>query len=144
MREAVGQAFVYNIVIIIVTLMIAVLVVAMAYSRTYKVKMRVVDIIEKYKGYTPEAKGEIEQNLKSIGYRMNTNATQTCKAPGGNTGTSLTDTSTNYHYCVFRYDTNKGTYYGVTVYMYFDFPIFGNLLEFPIYGETEIFYGMKG
>lgn len=143
MREAIGEAFVYNIVIIIVTLMIAVLVAAMAYSRTYKVKMRVVDIIEKYKGYTQEAKTEIEENLKSIGYRMNTNAAQTCTAPNGG-GTSLTDISTNYHYCVFEYSTAKGKYYGVTVYMYFDIPLVGHLLEFPLYGETEIFYGMEG
>lgn len=140
MRESIGQAFLFNLIIVIIVVIMFILIGAMAYSKTYKIKTKIVDIVEKYRGYTGEAKTEIEAYLSSIGYKINQNATQQCRS---NKGQSLTNTSTIYHYCVYEYDSegiNRGKYYGVTTYIYFEFPLIGDLIEIPIYGETEVFY----
>ncbi len=138
MRESIGQAFLFNLVITIIVVIMFILVGAMTYSKTYKIKNKIVDIVEKYKGYNGETKTEIEAYLGSIGYKMNPNASQKCDS---RTGTSLTNTSTQYRYCVYEYyASGRGKYYGVTAYIYFEFPLIGDLIEIPVYGETEVFY----
>ena len=55
--------------------------------------------------------------------------------------------SNPYDYCVYEYntcsrhsDTYKcGKYYRVIAYMYFDFPIIGDLIRIPVRGETVTF-----
>ena len=145
MREAIGQTFLFNLVITLVAVMMFVLIGAIAYSKTYKIKTKLVDIMEKYKGHTDvygAAKGEISQYLYSIGYRRNKNGRQDCPDKSG--GTILNNLSEDFHYCVYEYDSgsglNRGKYYGVLVYIYFDFPIIGDLIEVPVYGETEVFF----
>lgn len=145
MREAIGQTFLFNLVITLVGVTIFVLIGAIAYSKTYKIKTKIVDIMEKYKGHEnvyTSAKGEIREYLYSIGYRRNKNATQECPDKDG--GTKLNLKSEDFHYCVYEFDSgvglNRGKYYGVLVYIYFDFPIIGDLLEIPVYGETEVFF----
>ena len=159
MREAIGQTFLFNLVITLVGVMIFVLIGATAYSKTYRIKTKIVDIMEKYKGHEnvyDEAKYEISEYLYSIGYRRNKNATQKCPDPKKNvldknddfhsdsSYKRLNEQSENFHYCVYEFDSgvglNRGKYYGVLVYIYFDFPIIGDLLEIPVYGETEVFF----
>jgi len=138
MRESVGQAFLYNLVIIFITVMIVILVGSLAYSKAYKIKNKLVDIVEKHKGYTGGAIEEINGYLSSIGYKVNPHGSQRCKTREG--GTILTNSATTYRYCVYKYEESKGTYYGVNTYIYFEFPIIGDVLEIPVYGETEVFY----
>ncbi len=145
MRESIGQAFLVNLVIAMVGITIFILIGAVVYSKTFKIKTKLVDIMEKYKG-NPDvynaASGEMENYLQSIGYRKNKNSTQNCPSKDG--GTVKNNTSSPYHYCVYEFDSgagaNRGKYYGVLVYIYFDIPIIGELLEIPVYGETEVFF----
>ena len=74
MKEAIGQTFLFNLVIGLVGVTIFVLLGAIAYSKTYKIKTKLVDIMEKYKGHEDvynAAKGEISEYLYSIGYLLN-------------------------------------------------------------------------
>lgn len=139
MKESIGQAFLFNLVIVIISVVLILIVSAMTYSKTYKIKNKIVDIVEKYRGYEGTgAIAEIETYLGSIGYKMNKNATQKCSS---NKGQSLTNVSTLYRYCVYEYyASGRGKYYGVTAYIYFEFPLIGDLIEIPVYGETEVFY----
>ena len=148
MKEAIGQTFLFNLVIGLVGVTIFVLLGAIAYSKTYKIKTKLVDIMEKYKGHEDvynAAKGEISEYLYSIGYRRNKNSTQDCPDKSG--GTVLNNHSEQFHYCVYEFDSgsgvNRGKYYGVLVYIYFDFPIIGEMLEIPVYGETEVFFDTR-
>ena len=145
MRESIGQAFLVNLVITIVGVTMLILIGAVVYSKTFKIKTKLVDIMEKYKGNADvyeAAKGEIDDYLLSIGYRRNRNAVQDC--PTKNGVGAKNNTSSTFHYCVYEFDSgqgvDRGKYYGVTVYIYFDFPIIGELLEIPVYGETEVFF----
>lgn len=142
MRESIGQAFLTTLVLTIIGVMIFILIGAVVYSKTFKIKTKLVDIVEKYKGYNESAKDEIQEYLVSIGYRKNKNSTQNCPSKDG--GTILNNKSEQFHYCLYEFDSgtgnNRGKYYGVMVYIYFDFPIIGEMLEIPVYGETEVFF----
>ncbi len=145
MRESIGQAFLVNLVITIVGVTMFILIGAVVYSKTFKIKTKLVDIMEKYKGNADvynAAYKEMEDYLQSIGYRKNRNAVQSC--PSKDNATIKNNTSSPFHYCVYEFDSgagaNRGKYYGVLVYIYFDFPIIGELIEIPVYGETEVFF----
>lgn len=141
MRESIGNTFVFNIVIIFVAIIIALLVGSLSYSKAFKVKNRIVSVIEKHETYDSGARNEIETALASIGYRVNPGGTQNCPERGG--ATAINAINSNYRYCIYEYDTGtsgKGRYYGVITYMHFDIPIIGQFIEFPIYGETKIIY----
>lgn len=146
MRESIGQAFLVNMVIVLLGVTMIILICAVAYSKTFKIKTKVIDIIEKYnRGHEGQAyeaaQGEIEYYLQSIGYRKNSRGTQDCPEKFGQ---SAINEYSQFHYCVYKFDSgegeNRGVYYGVIVYIYFDFPIIGDFLEIPVYGETEVFF----
>lgn len=140
MREGIGQTFLFSLVITIVGIMLVILISTMVYSKTYKIKTKLIDIIDKYNGDVDSARTEIQDYLIDIGYRRNSNNNQSCPEKGGE---KLNEYDI-FHYCLYRFSAdstgNKGNYYGVLVYIYFDIPFIGNAIEFPVYGETEVFY----
>lgn len=135
MKESIANSFIFNLVIIFVFIFIVFFAGSLSYSKAFKVKNRIVDIIEKYEEYNASAIAEISETLQSMGYRINT-TNKDC--PTRNGVQSISATVNAYRYCVYEYDTSKGKYYGVSAYMYFDFPIIGSSLELPVYGETRI------
>lgn len=135
MKESIANAYILNIVIVFVVIFIFFFASSLTYSKAFKVKNRIVDIIEKYEAYDSKAIAEISASLGEMGYRVNTSNRE---CPVRNGKTSMTMTYNSYRYCVYEYTTSKGTYYGVAAYMYFDLPIIGESLEFPVYGETKI------
>lgn len=136
MKESIGNAFVLGLVVTFVTLLILFFATSLSYTKAFKVKNRIVSIIEKYGEYNNDARLEINQNLSEMGYRVNHDEACTSRFPNS---TVLTDpANTDYRYCVQVYDAGeRGKYYGVTAYMYFEVPLIGKALEFPVYGETK-------
>ena len=139
MREGVGHAFLFTIVIVILGIIMILLITSMVYSKTYKIKTKILDIIEKYDGDIGSARVEIQSYLTSIGYRRNVDNTQECPIKNGGAVLNNYDI---YHYCLYEFDntSNLGKYYGALVYIYFDIPFIGNVFEFPVYGETEVLF----
>lgn len=156
MKEAIGNAMLFNIIIVFVVILIAFFVGSLSYSKAFKVKNKIVEEIEKEEEYNEAATLEIESwlgsggsNGKGIGYRHNTgslNNTGNCSSDKG----TLVNKSSNYQYCVYEINTCKtgregrcGKYYKVIAYMYFDVPIIGDLIKIPVSGETMIFTEIK-
>ena len=164
MKEAISNAFVFNLIIVFVIILIAFFVGSISYSKASKVKNRIVEVIEKEGEHSdnPEnayalGKEEIEEWLSSgnengtgIGYRQNTNGglKNNCPnitpVPEGATVTNVTETN-DYEYCVYRIEycdkdnSRCNIYYRVIAYMYFDVPIISDLVRIPITGETMTF-----
>lgn len=155
MKESIGNALLFYIIITFVIVLIAFFVGSLSYSKAFKVKNRIIETIEKEEGFTTDAKGEIDDWLKGgdegkagIGYRVNTNGgnanSSNCGAVDGGT---LLNAASNYQYCVYELTScNKnadksrcGTYYRVTTYMFFDVPVIGDLIKIPVSGETKTF-----
>lgn len=139
MKESIANAFILGLVLTFVGLLIMFFATSLSYTKAFKVKNRIVNIVEKYGGYNNDAKAEIEANLSEIGYRVNKGEACTTRFPKTNDTKILTDpANSNYRYCIEEYDAGeKGKYYGVTAYMYFEIPLIGKTLEFPVYGETK-------
>lgn len=138
MREAVGNTFIVNLIIIFILIFIILFAGSTSYTKAYKVKNRIIDIIEENKGYNAEARSQIDRFLGETGYRVTNGGT--CRSHYG-TGT-IPSNSGGYRYCVETFVKNQGkeneqTYYGVTSYMYFEIPIIASLVELPVYGETK-------
>jgi hypothetical protein len=114
MKEAVSGALIIKIMLIFFVLYIAFLAIAINYSQAFRVKNELINIIEQYEGLTSKAEDEIDIFLNKIKY-------------------------TN-QYEIVGYSTDRGPYYKVTTYINFKFPIFGEILNFPITGETKIIY----
>ena len=154
MREAVGSAFLVNLILIFIGVVSAILIGSISYSKAYKVKDRIVYVIEKYDGFTAAAEEELNTSLRNIGYSIRNGANSgnsDCeriyrRKAGSNYRASnlLHGNSVNneYNYCVYKYDydTGIGTYYGVTSFMRFDIPLIGGLLTFSVNGETSVVY----
>ena len=152
MREAIGSAFIVNMILVFIAVISALLIGSINYSKAYKVKDRIVYIIEKYDGWNSGAQEEVDKQLKTLGYRIDSGFGSNCESlykkkygnsykvdnllHGKNVGTS------QYNYCVYRvhFDSGIGDYYSVTTFMRFDIPLIGGLLVFPISGETSVIY----
>ncbi len=135
MKESIANAFISNLVIVFIIIFIFFFAGSLTYTKAFKVKNRIVDIIEKYEKFDSVTVDEIASTLGEMGYRVNV-GNKGC--PMRKEKESLTLNTNTYRYCVYEYSTTKGTYYGVAAYMYFDFPIIGQSLELPVYGETKI------
>lgn len=152
MRGAIGNAMVMNIVITFIILITAFLVSSISYSKAFKVKTKIIDIIEKYDGDFNKTSNkesvitnEINQFLGQTGYRT-TSATAKgdCSKYVDNSKESLIATTSSYDICIIQKNNNSSTYHGpyykVVVYMYFDFPIIGDMIKIPVSGETRSFF----
>lgn len=152
MKESLGNAVIYNIVIVFVIVFIGLFVTSTTYSKGYKIKNRMIKIIEQdYQNGENETAmmSHIEDELSNLGYRISS-------------GTCKTRTTSNNSLSVEKYSSKKykvcfeklqrtsssgsstsyavnGVYYRVTAYMYLDIPLINQFAEFPIYGETKTF-----
>lgn len=141
MRQAVGSAFILNLVIFFITLMMLIFVGSISYSKAYKVKNRIINIIEDNKGYNEDSIDEIESTLADIGYQISLTSDCGKVMPEGSKQKYPTsDYVSGYRYCIFENTTSNdnGVYYTVVTFMKFDFPVIGNFVEFPVKGETKI------
>lgn len=152
MRGAIGNAMVMNIVITFIILTTAFLVSSISYSKAFKVKTKIIDIIEKYDGDFNKISNkesvitsEINQFLGQTGYRT-TSATAkgNCNKYVDSSKETLMGTTSSYDICIIQKNNNSSTYHGpyykVVVYMYFDFPIIGDMIKIPVSGETRSFF----
>jgi hypothetical protein len=158
MREAIGNTFIVNLLLVFIGILSALLIGSISYSKAFKVKNRIIYTIEKYGGWNVNTssgdnivRSEIEASLKDIGYHIRTassglygTANRCSNRDGGTLVYGGPGTLTTYHYCVYQYDfgtgAGRGAYYGVTAFMHFDIPLIGNYIEFPVYGETKSLY----
>ena len=138
MRNAIGNALLFNIVITMIILIIAFLAGSLSYTKAFRVKNNILNSVEKNNGYNQE---EIDALLSEVGYRVNSQGMQNCEVLGK--GGVVLNTASNYRYCIVKYTVTHGVYYGVTAYMYFDIPLINSLLEFPVYGESKVIYKIE-
>ena len=146
MNEAIGNSFVLGVVLFFVAVFGVFFATSTAYTKAFKVKNKIVELIEKYDDILgvdaatgTKLDGNLEQEINTIlgeiGYRVSTGVNYNCPVRNGQDALYK---GTNYAYCIYKYQTVKGYYYGVATYMYFQIPVIGVELKFPVYGETKI------
>lgn len=140
MKAATGNAMLMNIIIVFLVVVLGVLVTSITYTKAFRVKNRIVEVIENYDGdfnnYEDDIRSNITTNLTNVGYRLK--GTSSCKTLSD--GTTSYKEGNDYYYCVYKYNTGRGFYYKVVTYMYLDLPVINQILNIPVYGETKVFY----
>ena len=140
MKSAIGNAFIMNFIIIFTVIFIGLFVTSLSYTKAMKVKNKITDIIEVHNGFDDDTKGEIEAYLKEAGYKISKGDKSKCtykNSPNGMEVVYPKNNASNYDYCVFKFENDNGTYYGVKTYMYLDIPVIGDVVKIGIYGETK-------
>lgn len=146
MRESIGGAQVLMICVTILLVIIVLLSASIGYTKAFKARNAIINIIEKHAAYGDNAttvlnyaEKEIGDILDKMGYKVSAGTKRSCNnRPKAKTSAK----STNYNYCLYQYeDSNGNYYYGIETYMYFEIPLFGenDRFVFPIYGDTNLF-----
>lgn len=140
MKAATGNALLMNIIIVFLVVVLGVLVTSITYTKAFRVKNRIVEIIENYDGdfnnHETDIRGDITNNLKNVGYRLK--GSSSCKTLSD--GTTFYMEGKDYYYCIYRYTTGRGYYYKVVTYMYLDLPVINQVVNISVHGETKVFY----
>jgi hypothetical protein len=142
MRETIGSTWIFMLIISFTLIFAGFLVLALSYSKVYKMKNELTSIIEKYEGLTPESEQIINDYLTNSNYRT----TGYCKVGSYASDTlmtisKVTDDKKQYYYCIdTRLNKQGKTVFTVTMFYDFNLPIFGQLMKYNIKGET---YGIK-
>jgi len=148
MKNAIGNTFIYNIIIVFIVLIFAFLSGALSYYKAFKVNNRIVYIIEKYEGYNSLAKQEINRYLDTIGYSRDLRNLDCSSYKGTDTMTIIEDNSKEHRYCIYVDNSvansrnyGNGTYYSYAVrtYLSIDLPLI-NLIRIPITTKTNQIY----
>lgn len=149
MRDAVGSTWIFALVIAFTLIFSGFLVLALAYSKVYRLKNETLTIIEKYNGYTynignDESVTIINQYLNNSNYK----ATGTCddyKYGVKDLSSSQPQTVTKgekYLYCVSYVTDNSTceTTFQIRLFYDFNLPVLGKLRMYDIKGQTNSIY----
>ena len=132
MREGIGSAFLYNVIIVFLLILFAFLAGTLSYSKAFRVNSKILTTIEKYEGYNELSDTEINQILGTLGYSVGRS-----NCPKRNGVEAMAKISDRYDYCVYYVPIDNCHYsYGVTTYIGLDLPIV-SLIKFPVYTESE-------
>ncbi len=120
MREATGGALLIKIMLTFIAIYVSFLAISVNYALAFRVKSKLITIIEVNEGWAVNspADREIVAFLEQVGYTRK-----------GDKWYDITEVS-----------TARGSYYKVTTYISFEFPVVGTFFTFPITGETKIIF----
>lgn len=160
MRETIASTWIYQLVIIFILLFVSFLILSLTYSKNYKTKNELINIIEKYEGVNTKSVQLINNYLIYNGYKTKG------KCPVGELWVGATDlNSTNlektqngskYYYCLNKKYSNKQAttessggalikskmFYQVRTFFKFNLPVLGDIHTFSVDGTTnDIFQG---
>jgi len=141
MKQSIGGAFLYNIIIVFIVIVFAILGATLTYYKAFKVNTRITDSIEKFEGYNALAEAEINNTLTTIGYMDKSNH----KCPNEKNGGVLQPESERFRYCVYYFEESERYYsYGVITYITIDIPIVNMFLQIPIYTKSNRIFEFYG
>lgn len=150
MREAIGGTWIFSIVIVFIVLFTSFLAISVNYSKAFKVKNGIVNIIEKREGISDATVDEISDYLNSVGYLVYSICPDYVASQSNESAHGFEASNTNsrkFKYCIARTEDTSGnikkTYYKVTVFFRVDLPIMGEIFTFPVTGETKPIYFPK-
>lgn len=150
MRESIGGTWLLGFVVLFIVLFSGYLAVSINYTKAFKVKNQIINLIEQNEGFRTSSIGnlasasndelssssstedQIYLYIKNIGYATTAIDSSKCEGYG------------NYYtggYCIKKICTANGKYYKVTSFIKIELPLIWTSFTIPINGETKtIFY----
>lgn len=142
MKESVGYTVSLNIMIIFITIIVAFLSAALIYFKSNKVSNIITDSIEKYEGYNSLSQNEITMKLSSLGYNVNQINCQTTVASSTECK-KVASVDGSKGYCIYYCDEGDYYYYKIRTNMMFNIPIVNDILNIPIFSNTNRLYDFQ-
>ena len=161
MKESIGYTVSLNIMIVFITIIVAFLCAALIYFKSNKVSNVITSAIEKYEGYNSSAIAEINRSLRTLGYGSHSiSCVQTVEDKGAINGTChlitnhIGEGDGTKGYCVYvcYEEDNKDAsekyngeyyYYKIRTNMMITIPIIQDILDIPIYSNTNRLYNFS-
>lgn len=148
MKESIGYTVSLNIMIIFITIIFAFLCAALIYFKSNKASNIITSAIEKYEGYNTSAISEINRNLSSLGYGSRTISCATELVDEGITCNIVENVfgQGDSGYCVYEcYEKDASGnydyyYYKIRTNMMITIPIIQDILDIPVYSNTNRLY----
>lgn len=149
MRESIGGTWILGFVVLFVVLFSGYLAVSVNYTKAFKAKNKIINVIEENEGFTTtNFVGQIESQtldslknsnstedkiyayLKEIGYATTKLDSNKCESGNMYSG----------GYCIKKVCSSNGAYYKVTSFVKIELPIVWSTFTVPIKGETKVIY----
>lgn len=152
MKEAIGSSWMLGLAVTFIVLFTSYLAVSINYTKAFKVKNEIINIIESNQGFTENINSDNFKNftpdefknskiteekiygyLQSIGYANTAITEADCSGRGlGKYGEG--------GYCVQKNQNGSGYTYKVTAFIKIELPIINFKILIPIGGETKTLY----
>lgn len=151
MREAMGSTWLIGIIITFIAIFSGFLAYSIGYTKAFKVKNEIINIIENSEGYSVAGKilsimsdseldkdehtdAKIYKYIKSIGYNYS-------RFENGSNPCEKSSQLKEGGYCLTKYcDGNGSVRYKVTTYISLSIPVINLGFNIPITGETKSMY----
>ena len=162
MKESIGGTWLIGIVALFIVLFSAFMAYSINYTKAFRAKNGIIDLIEQNEGYTfyngsniYNMKQEELMNdrsvqakayalVKSMGYDYGSKSENKVVCNNDGTISDATKIDAAYQpggYCVYRFCNSDGTYrYKVVTYVMMKFPVINFGITVPIKGETKTLY----
>lgn len=142
MKDAFGGTFMIKVMLIFFVIFISFMAVAINYSKVFRVKNGVINILERNAiSNSDELMSNIEDYLSSTGYvypnndKISKDCNEQVKEKYGDKTVAYMNLN---GVCIIPFGTDSERYYKVSVYLVFDFPLFDIGTVVSVSGETKI------
>lgn len=146
MREAIGGTWLLGFVVLFIVLFSAYLAISINYTKAFRVKNQIINIIEENEGFTSsigdvtgkpldqlensnKTEDKVYYYLNQIGYATTNISEDKCPGDMRQGG-----------YCVHKICTSQGAYYKVTSFIKIELPFIWQSFVIPISGETKVLF----
>ena len=149
MRDAIGQVFAVQIILAFVLLINGYMAYSVNYTRAFRVKNQIVNIIEQYEGpYNDEAIARINAIIDQMTYEVPPRLTQDFLDDYAN----VDEKSCQNGWCYIAHDVSideadgerTGKYYSVVTFVNINIPVINNIVGLGdflrVVGETRTIY----
>ena len=163
MKESIGGTWLIGIVALFIVLFSAFMAYSINYTKAFRAKNSVIDLIEQSEGYTFYNESTPIENLtdeqlrsnasteaqayaivKSVGYDFGSKSKNKVVCNNDGTISEVTKIDDAYQpggFCVYRIkNTDGSTRYKVVTYVMMKFPVINFGISIPIKGETKTLY----
>lgn len=150
MKEAMGQVFSLEFIIIFLLLMNGYLAFSVNYTKAFRVKNEIRSIIQKNEGLTESAMEDIDSYMKKMNYHQNSGFNTWCDNQGyyvctTSHGSFCMEVATSDKYGTDEKGNNIAAYYTVYTFTDINIPVLNKFLPalggiFTVSGETSLIY----
>ena len=138
MRDAFGGLFSIKVMLTFLVFYIFFICVALNYAKAFRVKNRIINVIEQREIFDTTTASQITQSVAPAGYNVNLNALGSRKCKGENGYYTTYQPGYSVSECIYSNGDTSQCYYVVCTYLMFNVPILNLNFPIAIRGETRL------